>query len=129
MVEPKKGQEKISVSWKEIDEGVKALIHKIDETRYEAIYALPRGGLLLGVMLSHNLDLPLIVDSSKISDRTLIVDDISDSGNTVKKLLNDKECDVAALYERKGSVYKPEYVYKILNQDKWLIFPWEKKLS
>lgn len=124
MVEPKKNQEKKHVSWEEYDKGIKDLIKKIPSDKYDSIYALPRGGLLIGVMLSHNLDLPLLENIEDINEKTLVVDDISDSGNTLTALLKNKEVDVATLYERKGSNYKPLYTHKFLNHDLWLVFPW-----
>ena len=128
MVEPNPNQEKISVTWEEFDEGVKALLYQISK-EYKDIYAPPRGGLPLGVILSHNISIPLLLDESDISEETLIVDDISDRGVTLKELLEGKSNDVAVLYEREGTVYEADYVFKKLNHDKWLIFPWEKQLS
>ena len=33
---------------------------KSSNKKYDAIYAIPRGGLILGVFLSHRLELPLL---------------------------------------------------------------------
>ena len=59
----------------------------------------------------------------------LIVDDIYDTGDTfakVFKIVKDFEFDFAFLMTR----YKDSnaaLVAKILNHEKWIVFPWEKK--
>ena len=50
------------------------------------IYAIPRGGLPLAVSLSHRLNLPIIMNETEISPQTLVVDDIFDSGATLKEV-------------------------------------------
>lgn len=127
MVEPKKNQETIDVSWKEFDIGVKHLLKKINK-EYKNVYGLPRGGLALAVMISHNLNIPLIINKKEVTKETLIVDDISDRGKTLIDFLKGETFDVATLYERHTSKYTPKYVYQKIDHDNWLIFPWEKKL-
>ena len=51
---------KTYISWDEFDNLVDELADMIPEGVYEGVYAVPRGGLITGVMLSHKLDLPFI---------------------------------------------------------------------
>lgn len=116
------------------------------------IVALSRGGLILGVILSHNLHVPMIPVqySSKIGkgdDRNhvnelpnligqvvLVVDDIADSGHTldeVVKHFSDTGSNVfsAAMYWKEGSVITPTMHWHELPTDAPFIhFPWEKNL-
>ena len=62
--------------------------------------------------------------------RILIVDDVADTGHTLK-LVNDfchgqvKESRIAVLYEKPASIVKCEYVWKMTDQ--WINFPWSDK--
>ena len=58
------------LTWQDIDGLVNSLCMSITlkckqnnttpKEEYEGIYAIPRGGLIIGVMMSHRLDLSLI---------------------------------------------------------------------
>ena len=59
--------------------------------------------------------------------RMLIVDDVADTGHTlrvVKEFCADKVADtrIAVLYEKPQSVVKCEYVWR--RTDEWIDFPW-----
>lgn len=49
---------------------------------FTGIYAIPRGGLILGVALSHALELPMIMGG--VDKHVLVVDDIADKGHTLE---------------------------------------------
>ena len=56
----------------------------------------------------------------------LIVDDIYDTGNTFSKVfdsLRGFDCDFAFLMSDSNAIL----VAKILNHNKWVVFPWERK--
>ena len=95
----------------------------------ENIYAVPRGGLVVGVRLSHLLDVPMVYDRKQIGPRTLVVDDISDSGTTLTDLfafLPPRERPkVLCLEMREGSGFEPNYYYRKSNAGEWTLFPWE----
>ena len=60
----------------------------------------------------------------------LIVDDISDSGHTMKELVDfynkDNVVETAALYYKDKSVHEPTYYgYPIDDNFGWVDFPWE----
>jgi uncharacterized protein len=59
----------------------------------------------------------------------LIVDDIYDTGNTFSKVfdsLRGFDCDFAFLMSRYRDG-NATVVAKILNHNKWVVFPWERK--
>jgi hypoxanthine phosphoribosyltransferase len=89
--------------------------------KFKDIYAIPRGGLVFGVYLSHTLGIPM---TRKITKDTLIVDDICDTGNT---LLNYKYNEKITLVGKPIGLNKNEYVYynKKVKDNVWVHFPWE----
>ena len=58
-------------------------------------------------------------------DNCLLVDDIFDSGETLKKYRNIKNARYFVIFSRKKPLWW-ESIYLIEN-DKWIIFPWENK--
>ena len=92
--------------------------------KYRNIYAIPRGGLVLGVYLSHELNLPLARDT--IMEDTLIVDDICDTGETMKLFAyNDK---VTLVGKPKGLNKMSNIIYDVeVDDNTWVHFPWEKQ--
>lgn len=92
--------------------------------QFDNIYGVPRGGLVIAVYLSHLLDLP-VVDSIR-DGRTLIVDDIADTGKTLVELDKFKYSKIATLYYHEQSMIYPD-IWVYLKTDKWIQFPWEVK--
>ena len=86
--------------------------------RYNDIYAIPRGGVPLGVLLSEQLKLKMV--NKPIGSFTLIVDDICDSGRT---LSGYQDYDKAVLFHKIRASVKPIYIGQ--TTDKWIEFPWE----
>ncbi len=125
------------ITWEKIDEAILKLSESIADSKeqYEVIYGPPRGGLIPGVMLSHKLDIPLVLNIEEVwridmqHKKVLIVDDIADTGNTLK-YFDDKKFDIATLYVRvHTSKITPRYNAFDINNDNWLLFPWETKDS
>ena len=125
------------VSWADIDDAVESLAKQIEESNihYEVIYGLARGGLVPAVMLSHRLKIPMVLNMEEVwrlkvkNKNSLIVDDISDTGETLKYFY-DQKFDIATLFVREHtSKITPKYNYKNINHDNWLLFPWETKSS
>ncbi len=90
---------------------------------FDGIYGEPRGGLILAVCLSHSLGIPLILDKSKITENTLIVDDIVDSGKTLREYFK-KNFIVALYYNPERSSFEPN-LWLHRKEGKWIVFAWE----
>ena len=136
-----------------------ACIHIIKELdahgeRPTKIVALSRGGLMLGVILSHNLNVPMIpVQYSSKAGRgddknhtnqlpeirgedILVVDDIADSGHSLQEVVDfysqsERANNVfsAAMYLKEGSVHTPTVHWHSLKKDgPFIHFPWERHL-
>lgn len=86
------------------------------------VYAPPRGGLCLGVIMSHKLGIPLLAAPC---DGCLIVDDIADSGETLQHAVNSYDCFVATLAYSRECSFEPDF-WKIEKTGEWLVFPWEE---
>ena len=117
---------KIRVSWEEIDKLVSNIVAQIAEKgkKYAGIVGIERGGYIPAVMLSHKLGLPLV--DIQLAGETLVVDDISDTGET---LTGYPEQDTAVLFQRHTSGFKAGYVGCDLRDDSWVVFPWETEES
>jgi len=90
--------------------------------KYTNIIAIPRGGLVAGVWLSHHLNIPMIMRTPYLTfGPILIVDDIADTGKTLSK--TDPKMHSACLYYKKRSIVKPTYYAE--ETENWIVFPWE----
>jgi len=87
---------------------------------FDGIYGMPRGGLILAVCLSHHLKLPLLTAPTK---RTLIVDDIADSGATLSRYKKNGNC-VITLFKHPKSKVNPDIWIRV-KKKLWIDFPWE----
>lgn len=142
-------------SWSQIDKACAVLANvimqhtKSSEFEPKAIIGLARGGLVPAVIISHILKLKMfpVSYSSKagngeyreynnhlpeISAETLlIVDDIIDSGHTMKEVVEHYKSRahnvlVASLYYKAGAATLPNFCWQNIPKDApWIIFPWE----
>ena len=68
-------------------------------------------------------------------DPVLIVDDISDKGNTLQYIDDNLtkqgaiNLHTAVIFSKPGTSYEPTYTYSSVPDDEWVLFPWEKQLS
>ncbi len=112
-------------SWQYIEKAVNDLYLKIDKDKYVGIYGIPRGGLILAVMLSHKLNLPILTHENFMNSKILIVDDVSDSGNTIREHAKLYKNDVVTIHCKSCSTLKPTYYYEDIDENEWIVYPWE----
>ncbi len=104
---------------------------KLSKISFSNVVGIPRGGVPVAVRLSSLLDLPL---SSKIDGKSLIVDDLIDSGSTMKKWLPRKWIskegvwDCAVLYTKPHSP-KVSFFSEALKENDWIEFFYEEKTN
>ena len=147
-------QQKEILTWEGFGVASRELAQTIADDGYEPeiIIAVARGGLVaagalsyaLGVKLSDAINVefytdvhttlpdPILLepmlDVASISGRKLlVVDDVADSGRTMKlvlEILREQGAEVrsAVLYEKSVSVVKPDYTWR--HTDEWVVFPW-----
>lgn len=107
----------------EIDTMIKHLCCLIPREKYRAILGIARGGLIPAIYLSHLLDLPLLFQLPEKGDTNdiLVVDDLVDTGKTIKGLLQD----TAVIFYKPRSIVKPTFYVTEVPNDEWIVFPWE----
>lgn len=94
--------------------------------KYDAIYPIPRGGYFTAIQLSQLLGIRIECDERKITDYTLVVDDICDSGKTIEKF---SRCDIAVAFVKERSRTKVDYFGRIIDANDCLIFPDEHDVT
>lgn len=140
---------KIYLKWEDIHSHAKLLVSKIKESgrQYDRIIAVSRGGLIPAGILSYELDIRNCGsinmssydgtnmrgdDEIEISDapqnideKTLIVDDLSDSGRTFRILRKlYPQAHFAAVYSKeKGKDAVDLFAEEM--PDEWIVFPWD----
>lgn len=144
--------ERVRVDWNHIGVFIETLAQQLKGQKFSRIVGISRGGLPLGVTLSHRFNLPFsVVGVSSYNDLTdeqeslicdtpdvifegwdgsiLICDDIADSGKTLQFLLNKIAgnpniiATTATIYYKETSLIRPDHFAE--TTDKWIVFPWE----
>lgn len=86
--------------------------------RFDGVYGIPAGGLVLAVCLHYRLDLPLLLAPTK---KTLIVDDIVDTGHTMKPYIERGNYCISIFYNKKAICTPDEWLREKEN-DWWIRF-------
>jgi uncharacterized protein len=132
-------------TWAEIEILVEkiAYIIRASGKKYDVILAIATGGIIPARLIARELEINYIqlipIRNKELhieemlplvkAKKYLIVDDIYDTGGTYAKVfakVKNFDCDFAFLMTR----YKDgnaSLVAKVLNHEKWIVFPWEKK--
>ena len=120
---------KLYITWEGYDSYIDSITNwvKTSDLNLGAVYGLPRGGLPIAVSLSHRLHLPLLMDyyDRKIvtDKKILVVDDIADTGHTLKDFEN-KHNIICTFHYHEQSIIEPDYwIHK--KDDDWIVYPWE----
>ncbi|NJE07008.1 phosphoribosyltransferase [Thermococcus sp. M39] len=145
--------DKVYLTWWQVDRAIFSLADKLREYKPDVIVGIARGGLIPAVRLSHILgDIDLkVIDVKFYTDinehtempkivipiygdlkdrKVVIVDDVSDTGKTLKvvieevKRLGAKEIKVACLAMKPWTSVVPDFY--VFRTDKWIVFPWEE---
>lgn len=141
--------EKIFVHWEEFHQDVKHLANKIkkENIKYNKIIAVSRGGLVPAGILAYELDisnchsinvstysnytqnkvekLEIVEDLGIVDENTLVVDDLSDTGQTFRLLRNRfPQARFVAVYSKPAGLEAVD-VYAREFPDNWIVFPWD----
>ena len=118
------------VSWGGYEFFVKELFLQLKGNKFEhngvkiqSIHGIPRGGLIVAVMLSHMCELPI---TDLYSRSTLIVDDITDKGVTLQPY---NTYPTATLFKRSTSTFTPWVFALEIQQHCHVKFPYETDIS
>ena len=123
---------KVFYNWEDIEGRVNDLCQRLKHESFEAVYGVPRGGLIIAVLVSHNLGIPLITSLRDMyGKKFLVVDDIADTGRTLEKLKKLEVCDKATFatldYHKQSSVVPDCWISE--KGDRWIVYPWEREDS
>ena len=148
------------VTWDQYHKLIEQLARQIHQSNWQfnQIICIARGGLRVGDVISRIYDLPLAIlstssytekagtvrgelmiaeqmtmDSGRLGDRVLLVDDLVDSGVTleaVTRTLPQRYPQITALrtavlWYKACSVFKPDYFIEYLPENPWIHQPFE----
>jgi uncharacterized protein len=115
---------KMYLSWDDINVLVEDLCNTIATSgvQVKSITGIKRGGLIPAVMVSHKLNIPYV---DRINKDTLVVDDICDTGETLK---NSIAMYTATLHYKPTAGFTPDFYAKEVGTE-WIVYPWERKDS
>jgi hypoxanthine phosphoribosyltransferase len=119
---------KIHENWTDFEQAIEKILGYIDthNLKFDYIYGPPRGGLCIAVRLSHKLNVPLQYNPPIPCEYNyLVVDDISDTGKTLHRYSNYRNCTIITwhCYDKKTKTI-PDYYVRSVNT--WVVYPWEK---
>jgi hypoxanthine phosphoribosyltransferase len=152
--------EYLNVSYEELDKMVESLYMKLEKDNFipDSMVAVARGGwfparVLSDIFNSKGIPVDIISVTTKfytnigkrarrpvllqelhqsLFDQTiLIVDDVSDTGHTLKFIegyinwLGAKEVKIATVFMKPDTVSVPHYFEESVSQDTWIVFPYE----
>ena len=128
------------LTWEGFGDASRELTQQIVDSGWipDLIVAIARGGLIPAGAIDEPQLLPPLMDVSAMDGkRVLVVDDVADSGKTLKMVMDliDEhgltldgsaavrvEARSAVIYKKPVSIIEPDYVWAYT--DKWINFPW-----
>ncbi|GAA1776579.1 phosphoribosyltransferase [Agromyces lapidis] len=145
------------LDWDQFGEAARSLAGEVLASgfRPDVVIAIARGGLLLAGAISYalgtkqcgSINVEFYTDIEKVlpepivhppmldapalaGKRVLLVDDVSDSGRTLAKVLDlltevGAEVRTATLYTKSRTILVPDFSYRAT--DDWIVFPWSSK--
>ena len=140
------------VSWEEIHRNSKALAWRLSELKpYKGIIAVTRGGLVPAAIVARELDIRLIdtfcvlsysqknkgdvkiLKESSVAnngENWLIVDDLVDTGETIKAIRSSlPNAHYATVYAKPSGREQVDTFITEVSQDTWIYFPWDMEMK
>jgi uncharacterized protein len=131
-------------NWDEVESLVKLVADNIRSSNkiYDVILAITNGGVIPARLMARELNIDHIqlipIRRKKLhkeempalfkDKKYLVIDEIYDTGDIYSKVhdaLKIFDCDFAFLMSRYQVNLKGAYIGKVLNHNKWIVFPWE----
>jgi hypoxanthine phosphoribosyltransferase len=149
---------KLFLSWQDINKDCNKLRRQLKNQPIELIVAITKGGLIPAVILANSYPktphiITLQLEETRISKagykarkvrlisplnlypiknkHLLIVDDVSDTGSTLKKAYQlvkrrrPKSITTAALHYKPRTCLKPDFFARKVPNSTWIVYPWE----
>ncbi len=141
----------VVLSWQEVHRDARRLAEQlIDLGPWRGIVVITRGGMMPAAVVARELDLRLIetlclasyqgqergpmqvlkgVELPNGGEGWLVIDDLSDSGQTLAKVHQQlPRAHVAALYVKPEGRYQVHSYVAEVSQETWIRFPWDLEM-
>ena len=121
-------------NWSEIEAFITTLVKKILEKKikFDRIYTISRGGLVPSRLVADRLNIKhILVDEEAIPAGSLFVDDIYDTGETFRKIIQNAEESnslvYATIFARRKKHYPKQLIYaKLTKNSEYIVYPWDR---
>lgn len=151
------GIKRFKLSWDCINDGIDALAYMISPHDPTLIVGIARGGLIPATLLSHKLNVPMVVITARAYEGTyrslapiviegwkdeydrpnvVVIDDILDSGDTyaaIREIASGAtrltEFKFASLVNKSCMRFTHNLFFANVPKDVWVQFPWEQEES
>ena len=115
--------DKVYYKWTELSADIMDIVKAINRRKaVNSVYGVPRGGIPIAVAFSYTTGLPLMT-AEGITEKTLILDDIIDSGTTRNRYPDN--LFIALHRTVKSKVENDELTSWLHFADNWVVYPWE----
>ena len=139
-----------SVSWDQLHRDGRALASRLTElSPFEGLVSIARGGLVPAAIVARELEIRLVdtvcissyehMNQSEVSiikglngdgEGWLIVDDLVDSGETIKALRPQlPKAHYATVYAKPDGRKQVDTFITEVSQDTWIYFPWDLEMK
>jgi len=108
------------LSWQDFDWAIEQMARICRERPINAIYGIPRGGLVLAVALSHRLELPML---SEPQPGCLVVDDVYETGRTLAPYRYLEGATLLVWISKAEPLWWQ--AVEVYSSAEWIVFPWE----
>jgi hypothetical protein len=120
--------------WDEIEAFTAILVKKIleEKSNFDRIYTISRGGLVPSRLVADRLNIKqILVDEETIPAGSLFVDDIYDTGETFRKIIQNAEepnsLVYATIFARRKKHYPKQLIYaKLTKNNEYIVYPWDR---
>jgi hypoxanthine phosphoribosyltransferase len=145
-------------SWRYIERACELISKRVEFLGIDRIIGLSRGGLVPATILANNLHvrevysigvasydknntpgnintyqrLPMNASGFSRGENVLIVDDISDKGDTFKHVYGTTEMQhecmlyTASIFIKPNTKHIPDFYHSQVPEKQWVVFPWER---
>ena len=110
----------LTLGWHDFEQAVEAVVSSCAAREFVGVYGVPRGGLVLAVVLSHRLELPLLLEPCP---GCLVVDDVYETGQTLAPY---RDLEGARVWVWVSKVEPQWWQAAVVSpSQQWIVFPWE----
>ncbi len=108
-------------------QAIMELISKLPKGKYDHVYGIPRGGLIIATYIAYQTDMELMVEYGLHipKEKVLVVDDLADTGITLEPFV-EADYTTATLFRKCRSTVQPTFcVHNDISDNYWIVFPYE----